>query len=65
MDADGRDTSPGTVGLKGGFLSRWFRLPWVPLLGAGFRPRRSEMGWIRERLIKEPDRGGGSFRTSF
>lgn len=43
-DAAGLETSSGMVGLWGGVLSKWFRLPWVPLLGAGFRPRRSEGG---------------------
>lgn len=41
-DGVGLDISSGMVGLWTGFLSRWFRLPWVPLLGTGFKPRRSK-----------------------
>ena len=41
---DGLDTSSGMAGLKTGLLSRWLRLPWVPLFAAGFRPRRSAVG---------------------
>lgn len=37
----GLETSSGMAGRWVGALSRWFRLPWVPLLGAGFRPSRS------------------------
>lgn len=48
--AIGLDTSSGIVGLWVGALSRWFRLPWVPLLGAGFRPRRSV--WKESNLKK-------------
>lgn len=42
IEAPGLESSSGMVGLYGGDLSRWFKLPCVPLLGAGFRPRRSE-----------------------
>lgn len=37
----GPESSSGMVGLKTGVLSRWFKLPWVPLLGTDLRPRRS------------------------
>lgn len=40
----GLETSSGMVGRWVGALSRWFRLPWVPLLGAGFSPSRSAGG---------------------
>jgi len=38
----GLDTSSGMLGVYKGVLRSWLRLPWVPLLGAGFKPRRSE-----------------------
>lgn len=41
----GLETSSGMVGRWVGALSRWFRLPWVPLLGAGFSPSRSGRAW--------------------
>lgn len=38
---DGDVASWGLLGWWGGALSMAFRLPWVPLLGAGVRPSRS------------------------
>lgn len=39
---DGDATSSGMLGWCGGSLSMSFKLPCVPLLGAGFSPSRSE-----------------------
>ena len=39
---EGGVTSCGMLGWWAGALSRWFRLPCVPLLGAGVRPNKSE-----------------------
>lgn len=48
----GLETSSGMAGLWAGTLSRWFRLPWVPLLGAGFRPSRSVE--MRDKVVQWP-----------
>lgn len=45
---DGGVTSSGLVGWNTGSFSMSFRLPWVPLLGAGFNPNKSDakkQGW--------------------
>lgn len=41
---DGDVTSSGMLGWCGGSLSMAFKLPYVPLFGAGFKPNRSETG---------------------
>lgn len=39
---DGAVASSGMPGWCGGSFSMSFKLPWVPLLGAGFKPSKSE-----------------------
>lgn len=39
---ESEESSSGYTGRWGGFFSRWFRLPWVPLLGAGGMSNKSD-----------------------
>lgn len=46
---DGAVTSSGMLGWYGGSFSISFKLPWVPLFGAGFNPNKSETERDREK----------------
>lgn len=43
MEAE--EISGGWTGWWNGFFSRWLRLPWVPLLGAGGISNKSKWSW--------------------
>lgn len=54
----GLETSSGIVGRWVGAFSRWFRLPWVPLFGAGFSPSKSARGGCRTYDVLASRAGG-------